>query len=97
MANSASSMQTTIQPWGNSQGLRIPKAVLQSVGLEVNDRVELGPAEDGLMIRRVIPLKRHRTLKERLEDFYGLPIEQIHRVNPEPEVNWGPPVGAEIW
>ena len=26
-------MQTTIQKWGNSQGIRIPKAYLEAVGL----------------------------------------------------------------
>ena len=34
-------MYATIQRWGNSQGLRIPKALLDALGLRENDRVEL--------------------------------------------------------
>ena len=34
-------MYATIQKWGNSQGLRIPKALLDAVGLKEHDRVEL--------------------------------------------------------
>ena len=36
-------MYATIQKWGNSQGLRIPKALLDAVGLKEHDRVELVP------------------------------------------------------
>ena len=32
-------MYATIQKWGNSQGLRLPKALLDSIGLRENDRV----------------------------------------------------------
>ena len=87
----------TIQPWGNSQGLRIPKSTLQSVGFAVSDRVELVPAENELVIRKATPQKRHRTLRERLEEFYGLPFDEIQRSASEPEIDWGPPVGEEIW
>lgn len=38
-------MYATIQEWGNSQGLRIPKALLDVLGLRENDRVELTQAD----------------------------------------------------
>lgn len=31
-------MQATIQKWGNSQGIRIPKAFLEALGIRENDR-----------------------------------------------------------
>ncbi len=34
-------MQATIQKWGNSQGIRIPKAFLEAVGMGENDLVEI--------------------------------------------------------
>ena len=45
-------MYATIQKWGNSQGLRIPKAILDAVGLRENDRVELIQREDSIQIKR---------------------------------------------
>ena len=34
-------MYVNIARWGNSQGLRIPKSILESMNLRENDRVEL--------------------------------------------------------
>ena len=59
-------MYATIQRWGNSQGLRIPKAMLEAIGLRENDRVELTQEEDGIRIQK-LPQARHRTLEERPE------------------------------
>lgn len=90
-------MLATIQRWGSSLGIRIPKSVLEDAGLSLNDRVELTPTSDGFAAHKVNPPMRHRTLKERLEEFYGLPIDEIQRSASEPEIDWGPPVGEEIW
>ena len=38
-------MQATIQKWGNSQGIRIPKAFLEALGMKENDVVELNRIE----------------------------------------------------
>ena len=88
-------MYATIQKWGNSQGLRIPKALLDAVGLRENDRVELVQNEDGIQIKRAVSVP-HRTLEERLTSFYGKPIENIERLD-EQEYNWGSVEGQEVW
>lgn len=88
-------MYVTIQKWGNSQGLRIPKALLDAVGLKEHDRVELVQVEDGISIRRAAPAP-HRTLEERLTAFYGKPIDQIGRIEGE-ELDWGKAEGSEVW
>lgn len=87
-------MQATIQRWGNSQGLRIPKVLLDALGIQENDKVELIQVADGIQIKKAkVP---HRTLEERLTAFYGKPIDQIPRVEQQ-EVDWGGPEGDEIW
>ncbi len=87
-------MQATIQRWGNSQGLRIPKVLLDALGIQENDKVELIQVADGIQIKKAkVP---HRTLEERLTAFYGKPIDQIPRVEQQ-EVDWGVPEGDEIW
>ncbi len=88
-------MYATIQKWGNSNGLRIPKALLDALGLRENDRVELVQTEDAITIRRAAP-RRHKSLEERLTDFYGKPIEEIGPIHGK-ELDWGRPEGHEIW
>ncbi len=88
-------MHATIQKWGNSHGLRIPKALLDAVGLREHDRVELVQSEDSIQIRRVSSVP-HRTLEERLTAFYGKPVEEIERMSAQ-EYDWGSAEGQEIW
>jgi len=42
---------------------------------------------------------KHKTLKQRLEEFYGKDFETILKEHPYEyeEVDWGKPVGREIW
>lgn len=89
-------MYATIQKWGNSQGLRIPKALLDAVGLRENDRVELVQSGDGIRIKKTAAAQ-HRTLEERLTAFYGKRIDELDRISLEPEVDWGKPEGSELW
>lgn len=87
-------MYATIQKWGNSQGLRIPKALLDALGLRENDRVELTQTDGGIHIKKASA--GHRTLEERLVAFYGKPVEEIERMN-EQELDWGKAEGVEAW
>lgn len=88
-------MYATIQKWGNSQGLRIPKSLLLAVGLKENDRVELAQQDGALTIRKAETCP-HKTLEERLTAFYGKPAGQIDRIGGA-EVDWGGAKGAEEW
>jgi len=77
---------TTIQKWGNSKAVRLPKAILKKAGLDENDSVEL-MVRDGNII--ITPSNKHLTLRERLADYDG---------NNEPgEWDTGKAVGKEIW
>lgn len=89
-------MYATIQRWGNSQGLRIPKVLLDAFGIRENDRVELIQTEDSIQIRKT-PAAQHRTLEERLTAFYGKNADEIGRIGGETEMDWGEPEGTEVW
>lgn len=52
-------MLSTIKPWGNSQGLYIPKEFLKQLGLNVHDRIEM-TIEDGRII-----IKKDNSLTEK--------------------------------
>ena len=89
-------MYATVQKWGNSQGIRIPRVLLDAVDIRENDRVELIPHGDGIEIKRLIAVK-HRTLEDRLTSFYGMSVDEIERIPAGPELDWGKAEGSEIW
>ena len=62
-------MFTTIQKWGNSQAVRLPKGVLEAASLNENDQVELVAEPDCIIIRRA--RKKHLTLAERIAGYQG--------------------------
>lgn len=81
-------MQATIQKWGNSQGIRIPKAFLDALGMSENDVVELDRVNDNIIIKKV---KKENNLT--LDDiFKGYDGEYKAE-----EFDWGSPVGKEVW
>nr|WP_321261472.1 AbrB/MazE/SpoVT family DNA-binding domain-containing protein [uncultured Sphaerochaeta sp.] len=43
-------MKTTIQKWGNSSGIRLPKPLLQELHLDNGTEVELERVGDGIMM-----------------------------------------------
>ena len=87
-------MQTTVVKWGNSHGIRLPKAFLQNIKLSENDSVDITMENERIVIKK-IDQKEHKTIKQRLIDFYGEDFEK--NSIPQEEINWGEPVGNEIW
>ena len=83
-------MQTTIVKWGNSQGIRLPKHLLESVNLSDNDTVDVTAEGDIIVIRKAATKRRHRTLKERLEG-----VDTSNYAGQEWDT--GRPVGNEVW
>lgn len=81
-------MQATIQKWGNSQGIRIPKAFLDALGMMENDLVELNRVDDNIVITKVKE-KKELTLEDIFKDFNGEYEAE--------KFDWGSPVGKEVW
>ena len=82
-------MLTKIQKWGNSQGLRLTKNVLEDARLEVGDEVDVAVRDDIIVIA---PIRKIRG-RYRLEDLVAQIPEDYHAG----EVDWGEPVGKETW
>ena len=47
-------MVTTIQKWGISLGVRIPKTILSSLGIKENDKVEIQNQGNGIFIKKAL-------------------------------------------
>lgn len=61
-------MHTQIKKWGNSNAVRIPKDLLDTLGLKENDKIEIR-IENGKLI--IEPLYKHKSLEERLAEYDG--------------------------
>jgi antitoxin MazE len=80
-------VQTRIQRWGNSLGLRIPRSFAADAGVEAGSEVNL-TVRDGDLI--VTPARRR---KLRLSEL----LRKVTSKNVHDEVDTGTPVGREIW
>ncbi len=79
-------MTATIQKWGNSLAVRLPKAVADQAQLQAGAKVELVSTPEGVLVK---PRKKPQY---RLADL----LSGITRKNVHPETDWGPPRGKEI-
>ena len=80
-------MQVQVKEWGNSQGIRLPKEVLRSAEVALNDFLDV-TVSDGVIT--LVKSFRHKTLEERAAEFDG-------KLMLDGEYEWGEPVGREVW
>ena len=82
-------MVTRIQKWGNSQGLRLAKRVLEDAHLSVGDDVDV-TAQDGVIV--IAPARCVRG-RQSLKDL----VSRIPKGYRTKETDWGEPLGKEAW
>jgi antitoxin MazE len=82
-------MRTSVQKWGNSLGIRIPKIVAEEAALQAGSVVELFRDADAIVVRLV----RNRKPRYRLEEL----ARKINAKNRHAEVTSGRPRGREAW
>ena len=80
-------METNIQKWGNSLGVRLPKSITDSKLLKAGSRVRVVETEKGIEIN--VLKKQRLTLAHMLK---GITKNTLHT-----EVDWGAPRGNEVW
>ena len=79
-------MTTTIQKWGNSQGIRIPKFLLDAVQWSDDEQLVLSADKNKIIIEKAEPRKNIMELFANFDGEY-VPVE----------MDWGQPVGEEVW
>ncbi|HUI70226.1 MAG TPA: AbrB/MazE/SpoVT family DNA-binding domain-containing protein [Spirochaetia bacterium] len=80
-------MRTWVQKWGNSLGIRIPKALAQEVDVAADSEVEI-TVRDGKIL--VSPLRRKALSLRQL-------LSKVMDSNLHEEFESGGPVGKENW
>ena len=79
-------MRIKIVKWGNSLGLRIPKALAEEVKVREGSMVEISLAKGQLLVRPA-------PARYELEDL----LEEVTQQNLHAEVGTGVPRGSEGW
>ena len=80
-------MKSQVGQWGNSLAIRIPKYVVEALELKPNDAVECSVEAGKLVVQRI------QTLPElSLDELLAGVTEPSER-----EVDWGKPMGDEVW
>jgi antitoxin MazE len=86
-------MTTKLQPWGNSQGVRLPKALLAALRLKPGAEldVKLSPKKDAIIVKPANPKLPVRE-RHRIEDLAAA----MPRGYRWAEFDWGSQ-GREVW
>ncbi len=80
-------MTTTIKQSDNTQGVQLPKTVLDSVNIKEGEEVEIFIQNNMIVIKP--HARKRKTIEELFENYDGnYEVEQI---------DWGKPEGKEIW
>lgn len=81
-------MTTTIQKWGNSCAVRLPQELLRKLDLQAGREVTVREEKNGAL--SITPAPRHALSLDQM-------VVRITKKNQHPLVDWGKPVGKEVW
>ena len=86
-------MTTTLQAWGNSQGVRLPKTLLSALRLETGASLEIGlsPKKDAIIVKPAKAPPRIRG-RHRIEDLAAAMPKGYKAA----AFDWGTS-GREVW
>lgn len=80
-------MQVSLQKWGDSQGIRIPKSIVNEMNLDKNQKFVLTIEDE-----KIILTKQQENISLIRELFENYETENNQR-----EFDWGKPRGNEVW
>lgn len=81
-------MEVKLKKWGNGTGLLLRKELLEGIGAALGEVLNAEVVNGSIVLT---PKFRHRSLRERAEE-YGGELNLTGEI-----VDWGEPVGREIW
>ncbi len=82
-------MLSKVQKWGNSQGLRFTKAILQEAQINVGDEVNVSAQKGWIIVEPVTKVRGRYDLKEL--------VSKMPQEYQAEELDWGEPIGKEVW
>jgi len=79
-----------VNRWGNSLGIRFPSDFVNKVKIEEKSLVQITLDGDSIVITKVKEPKPRKTIQELFAEH---PADFIE----DKELDWGEPVGGEVW
>ncbi len=80
-------MVAQVKAWGNGQGVRFSKELLDTIGVHVNEFLDVQIKDGSIILSKTF---KHKTLEERAAEFQG-------KTGPYEEFPWGEAKGREQW
>ncbi|EAA2616865.1 type II toxin-antitoxin system antitoxin MazE [Salmonella enterica] len=81
-------IRSNVKRWGNSPAVRIPASVMQALNLNIDDEIKIELVEGKLIIEPVT-----NEIEFSLDQLVnGITEENLHDL-----IEWGAPVGGEVW
>ncbi|MBK1469211.1 AbrB/MazE/SpoVT family DNA-binding domain-containing protein [Parvimonas parva] len=77
-------MNTILSKWGNSQGIRISKEILEELGFKLGDELKLSTQNKVLKIEKSV-----KNIKDLFLDY-----EENYELE---SIDWGESIGKEVW
>ena len=79
-------MNTSVQKWGNSLGVRIPNILVKELQISDGTPIEMKKTGNGILIQPIQPKKKLKSMLKLVTDE-----------NRPEEISFGKPVGKEVW
>ena len=83
-------MQVSIKKWGNSQGIILPKEIMELMDAKIGDALDAVIDNGKLTLQPTHKQFTHKTLEERMAET-GLKLSFGR------EIEWGESRGSELW
>lgn len=80
-------MIAQVKAWGNGQGVRFSKELLDTIGVHVDEFLDVQIKDGSIILTKTF---KHKTLEERAAEFQG-------KIGPYEEFPWGEAEGREQW
>ena len=78
----------TLQKWGNSQGIRIPKYILETINWNPDEILDIEVQDNSIVLKKKTDYPII-DLKKKFAEYNG----EV----PQGEYDWGEPQGEEVW
>lgn len=85
-------MRANLAKWGNSAAIRIPKAILEELNIDSNNFENISFDMDIEGNKLILKKKQEKTKFELLAEK-----AKGEKLNPKVDINWGKPIGKEVW
>ena len=82
-------MLSKVQKWGNSQGIRIPKKLLEISHINIGEDIDITVHEGKIIVEATNKIHDRYKIKDL--------VSKMPKDYEVEEENWGAPIGQEVW